>query len=254
MKASKVIKWTGKSAEPLNHSLSPVCGYRVDTVFVFACFFSGEKPSAVAPPFVFTAPAQSQATADTTDKAEPTPIVVASVAESQPQTTRPRRKKAPIYWGKKPKRKKDARRKLDSELCGDSQSKAESRNDKDEGEDDDNEEETSVDHNKTSAKSSAKHVGVSGQNPGDEEVLFRNSDSLLNGDVTMLDPKLLHNKLPPDRFKSNNEHSTEGRHAILLESIQRNHVLLKTVPNGVTTQEFDGNDDDEIEVERNGKI
>lgn len=86
--------------------------------------FQGDKSTAAAPAFVFTAPLKQQtATEDQVEKAVLGVSDITFIPESQSQSNssrqkkKPRRKKAPIYWGKKPSRRKsDVKRKLDSEL------------------------------------------------------------------------------------------------------------------------------------------
>lgn len=90
----------------------------------------GEKTTAIAPPFVFTDPT-TQGNSSSTLNTQPaesakealgvSDITFVSESQSQNNSTeqkkKPRRRKAPIYWGKRPSRKKtDAKRKLDSDL------------------------------------------------------------------------------------------------------------------------------------------
>ncbi|XP_022801398.1 ATPase family AAA domain-containing protein 2-like [Stylophora pistillata] len=84
----------------------------------------GDKSTAAAPAFVFTAPLKQQtANEDQVEKAVLGVSDITFIPESQSQSNssrqkkKPRRKKAPIYWGKRPSRRKpDVKRKLDSEL------------------------------------------------------------------------------------------------------------------------------------------
>ena len=95
-------------------------------------FSPGDKSTAAAPAFVFTVPLKQQTATEVTastplqDQVEKAALGVSDitfVSESQSQSNgtrqkkKPRRKKAPIYWGKKPSRRKlDVKQKLDSEI------------------------------------------------------------------------------------------------------------------------------------------
>ena len=102
------------------------------TLNVFSNCCSGEKPTAAAPPFVFTAPftqaiptVMSDTLSEGRDKAPLEVSDITFVSELQPQSnnateqkrkSRKPRKKAPIYWGKKPNRRKaDAKRNLNAD-------------------------------------------------------------------------------------------------------------------------------------------
>ncbi|KAJ7373875.1 ATPase AAA domain-containing protein 2B [Desmophyllum pertusum] len=145
------------------------------------------------------------------------------VSESQAQSNstrqkkRTRRRKAPIYWGKRPasKRKPDVKRKLDSELDLITAEKECVENEGDDTKEDLQDEEDDLD-------------------------ITENGVSSVNGDVILLDSDILASELNNDDLNSESALQNESGHVSHSpERTLKNHVLFEKVPslpNGITTE------------------
>ena len=240
---------------------------------------SGDKPTAAAPPFVFVAPVTQCMTTDVTssqagvrqgDKTSLGVSDITFVSESQSQSNssrqkkKPRRKKAPIYWGKRPSRKKaDVKRKLDSELdsltgekeCLENGDQAESDPEDIPGNsggekscDEETEEVLNVNCDK-------ENDATDHQDDDDDVELMENGDTSINGEVVLLDSESLGGEVIDDNLESESVLQNESGHVSQLsERTLKNHVLsieVSSLPNGITTGGcFEEN---ECDVEHIGK-
>lgn len=224
---------------------------------------SGDKPTAAAPPFVFVAPVRqgmtnatsSQAGVQQGDKTSLGVSDITFVSESQPQSNssrqrkKPRRKKAPIYWGKRPSRRKaDVKRKLDSELdsltgekeCLENGEQAESdpedipgNSEGDRSCDEETEEVLNVNCDK-------ENDATDHQDDDDNDVeLMENGDTSINGEVVLLDSESLAGEVKDDDLDPKSVLQNEsGLVSQLSERTLKNHVLsieISSLPNGITT-------------------
>ena len=259
-----------------------------DIHVVISICFSGDKPTAAAPPFVFTAPviqgtssampvmqpeAQERAVWGTSD------ITFVSESQSQSNCTeqkkrvRKHRRKAPIYWGKKPNKKKtDAKRKLDSDLdlvkggkavlengeqgvsnaedvASNSGGERSAEEDADKGE----ETEKAVDAN-CGVESETRNT----DDKDDETKMVENGvHSPYNGDVVLLDSEKqseLCSELNSDSaLQIDSEHISQ-----LPEQALKNHVLsekVSSLQNGITANSCSGRhlEEKECNMECNGE-
>lgn len=227
---------------------------------------SGDKPTAAAPPFVFVAPVRQDMTTNATssqagvqqgDKTSLGVSDITFVSESQPQSNssrqrkKPRRKKAPIYWGKRPSRRKaDVKRKLDSELdsltgekeCLENGEQAESdpedipgNSGGDRSCDEETEEVLNVHVNCDKENDATDH-----QDDDDDDVeLMENGDTSINGEVVLLDSESLAGEVKDDDLDPKSVLQNEsGLVSQLSERTLKNHVLsieISSLPNGITT-------------------
>lgn len=187
------------------------------------------------------------------------------VSESQPESNsskqrkKPRRRKAPIYWGKKPNRKKsEVKRKLDSELdlvtgeymengehvesdtedipgnSGGERSADEEETEKVHRFADDEETEKVQDANCDEENDATDH-----QDDEDDVELMENGVSSVNGDVVLLDSNNLGSELQNDDLNSDSVVQNESENASQLpERTLKNHVLFgkeSSLPNGITS-------------------
>lgn len=176
------------------------------------------------------------------------------VSESQSQNNSPRqkrksrRRKAPIYWGKKPSRKKtDAKRKLDSELdlvtgekeCVENGDQAESdvedipgNSGGDRSVDEETEEVLNV--NCDEQNDATDH-----QDEEDNVEFMENEDISINGEVVLLDSENLGSDNKNDDLDPESALQNKSRHVSQLsERTLKNHVLSikgSSLPNGITT-------------------
>lgn len=233
--------------------------------------FSGDKPTSAAPPFVFVAPVQQGMPTDVTskqpgDQIDHAPLGVSDitfVSESQAQSNstrqkkRTRRRKAPIYWGKKPasKRKPDVKRKLDSELdlitaekeCVENGEHAESDTEDFPGNsggdrsaewDEETEKEKVLDEANCDEEGDDTREDL--QDEEDDLDITENGVSSVNGDVILLDSDILASELNNDDLNSESAlHNESGHVSHSPERTLKNHVLFEKVPslpNGITTE------------------
>ena len=227
------------------------------------CPPSGDKPTAAAPPFVFVAPVKQGMITDVTSaqagvqQRDNTALGVSDitfVSESQSQSNssrqkkKTRRRKAPIYWGRKPSRRKaDVKRKLDSELdlvtgekeCVENGVQAESDAEDipgNSGGDGSGDEETEEVLN---VNCDEENDATDHQDKEDDVEFMENGDTSINGDVVVLDSENLggedkNNDLDPESALQNKS----GHVSQLSERTLKNHVLsvkVSRLPNGITT-------------------
>lgn len=205
---------------------------------------------------MFVAPAKQSTTTDVTsswagvqqrDKAALGVSDITFVSESQSQSNssrqkkKPRRRKAPIYWGKKPcRRKSDVKRKLDSELdlatgekqCVENGDQADSDTEDIPGGDRSVDEETEEVLN---ANCDEENDATDHQDDEDDVELMENGDTSVNGDVVLLDSDNLGGEDLDAKSVFQNE---AGHVSQLSERTLKNHVLsckVSSLPNGITT-------------------
>ena len=238
-------------------------------------FSSGDKPTAAAPPFVFVAPVKQGTTTDIAsalpgdqqrDKGALGVSDITFVSESQPESNnarqrkKPRRRKAPIYWGKKPSRRKsEVKRKLDSELdlvnagCVENGEPAESDTEDVPGNSEGDrsaDEETEKVHDVNSDEENATD-----QDEEDDVELMENGVSSVNGDVVLLETNNPGSELNNDDLNSESVLQNELENASHLpEGTLKNHVLYEKVsslPNGISPDGF--SEEKECDVEHIGE-
>lgn len=194
------------------------------------------------------------------------------VSESQPennssslsrQRKRTRRRKAPIYWGKKPNRKKsEVKRKLDSELehvengehaVSDAEDNpANSGEEEMAGEEEGEDTENVHDVNCDDENNATDHQE---EEEEDEVELMENGDMSVNGDVVLLDSNNLESELNNDDLNSESllqNESEDASHSP--KESQTNHVLfgkVSSLPNGITSDVC--SEEQECNVEHIGK-
>lgn len=178
------------------------------------------------------------------------------VSESQPennnsslsrQRKRTRRRKAPIYWGKKPNRRKsEVKRKLDSELehvengehaVSDTEDNpANSGEEGMAGEEVGEDTENMHDMNCDDENNATDHQE---EEEEDEVELMENGDMSVNGDVVLLDSNNLESELNNDDLNSESLLQKESENASHSpKESQKNYVLFEKVsslPNGITS-------------------
>ena len=172
------------------------------------------------------------------------------VAESQSQSNssrqkkKPRRRKAPIYWGKKPSRRKaDVKRKLDSELdcltgekeCLENGDQAESDPDDIPGKSGGNRSVDGETEEGLNANCDEENDATDHQDDEDDVELMENGDTSINGEVVLLDSENLGGEVKDDDLDLQNE---PGHVLQLSERTLKNHVLsvkVSRLPNGIAT-------------------
>ena len=223
----------------------------------------GDKSTAAAPPFVFVAPVKQGMTTDITStqagvqQTDKTALGVSDitfVSESQSQSNssrqkkKPRRRKAPIYWGKKPSRRKaDVKRKLDSELDSITGEK-ESLENGDQAETDPEDipgnsvGDRSVDEETEEVLNGDCDDEIDAMDHQDDEddvELMENGDTSINGEVILLDSENLGGEVKDDDLDAKSVLQNEsGPVSQLPKRTLYNHVLsieLSSLPNGITT-------------------
>lgn len=221
---------------------------------------SGDKPTAAAPPFLFVAPVKQDTRTDDTslqagvqqkDKTALGVSDITFVSESESQNNSPRqkkksrRRKAPIYWGRKPSRKKnDAKRKLDSELDLVTGEKEYVENG-DQAESDmedipgNSGGERSVDEEVLNVNCEEQNDATDYQDEEDNAEFTENGDILINGEVVLLDSENLGSDNKNDDLDPESALQNKSRHVSQLsERTLKNHVLSvrgSSLPNGITT-------------------
>ena len=212
-------------------------------------FSPGDKSTAAAPAFVFIVPLKQQTATEVTvstplqDQVEKAALGVSDitfVSESQSQSNgtrqkkKPRRKKAPIYWGKKPSRRKlDVKQKLDSEIdqvtqeflveVNGEQAKVSGEAFPDDSGDRSTNEETEKDPGVISDKEGdvANHQEDDDEEEEEEEddvELMENGVAPIDGDVVLLHPENLTAEIKSGKVNS--------------ESVLQNNLVVPTRPIG----------------------
>lgn len=173
-----------------------------------------------------------------------------SQSNSSRQRKKPRRRKAPIYWGKKPSRRKsDVKRKLDSELdsitgekeCLENGDQAESDPEDIPGNsvgDRSVDEETEEVH-VLNANCEEENDATDHQDDQDDVELMENGDTSINGEVVLLDSENLGGEVKDDDLDAKSVLQIESGHVSQLsEQTLKNLVLsieLSSLPNRITT-------------------
>ena len=239
-------------------------------MIVLSCS-SGDKSTAAAPAFVFTAPLKQQMTTDVSasvqreDQIEKAALGVSDitfVSESQPQSNsskkkKPRRRKAPIYWGKRPsKRKSGVKRKLDSALdqvteekeCVENGEHAEitnkgfPENSGDKSADEEAEKvpdvNCDVEDDVGDFQEEGDEVEVEEEEEEDDVELMENGVASVNGDVVLLDPDNVTAELNNGELNSGAVLQNDlGYISQLTERTLKNHDMLRklsSLHNGIT--------------------
>ena len=227
-------------------------------------FSPGYKSTTAAPAFVFIVPLKQQTATEVTvstllqDQVEKAALGVSDitfVSESQSQSNgtrqkkKPRRKKAPIYWGKKPSRRKlDVKQKLDSEIDQVTQEfLVEVNGEQAEviGEafpDDSGDRSTNEETEKDPGVISDKEGDVANHQEDDEEEeeedgveLMENGVAPIDGDVVLLHPENLTAEIKSDKVNSG---SVLQNNLVVPRRPIGNHDLsatLSSLQNGVTS-------------------
>lgn len=197
--------------------------------------------------------ASSQAGVQQGDKTALGVSDITFVSESQSQSNscrqkkKPRRRKAPVYWGKRPSRRKaDVKRKLDSELdsltgekeCLENGDQAESDPEDipgNSGGDRSCDEETEgvLNVNYDKENDTTDH-----QDDEDDVELMENGDTSINGEVVLLDSESIGGEVKDDNLDAESVLQNESDVSQLCERTLKNHVLsieVSSLPNGITT-------------------
>ena len=171
-----------------------------------------------------------------------------SQSNSSRQRKKPRRRKAPIYWGRKPSRRKaDVKRKLDSELDSITEDK-ECLENGDQAETDPEDipgnsvGDRSVDEETEevlNANCDEENDAIDHQDDEDDVELMENGDTSINGEVVLLDSENLGEEVKDDDLDAKSVLQNESGHiSQLCKQTLKNHALsieLSSLPNGINT-------------------